>query len=203
MSYSEFTLAKVRDDFDLTLQEGQNLFADVVGVSPSELLTSMLSDYLPLAIAINSEKARSEFIIAPVLAEVRRLSNQQVSLFSGKEFNVDKARGLAGFCDFILSGSPEQLYITAPVIEITEAKNEDIIAGLGQCIAAMVAAQIFNQQKGNAIDVIYGAVTTGTTWRFLTLKGQSVSIDAIEYYIKEVDKILGILMQPIRAIHRC
>jgi hypothetical protein len=200
MVYSEFTLAKVRQDFNLTLQEGQNLFATVAAVAPSNLLTAILDEYLPLAIAINSEKARSEFIIAPVLGEVRRLSSYQVSLFSGKEFNIDKNRGLTGFCDFILSCSPEQLYITSPVIEITEAKNEDIISGLGQCIASMVAAQLFNQQSGNNIDVIYGAVTTGTAWRFLTLRDQVVSIDAIEYYIKEVDKILGILIQPIRAI---
>jgi hypothetical protein len=200
MVYSEFTLAKVRQDFNLTLQEGHNLFATVAAVAPSNLLTAILDEYLPLAIAINSEKARSEFIIAPVLGEVRRLSSYQVSLFSGKEFNIDKDKGLTGFCDFILSCSPEQLYITSPVIEITEAKNEDIISGLGQCIASMVAAQLFNQQSGNNIDVIYGAVTTGTAWRFLTLKDQVVSIDAIEYYIKEVDKILGILIQPIRAI---
>jgi hypothetical protein len=200
MVYSEFTLAKVRQDFNLTLQEGQNLFATVAAVAPSNLLTAILDEYLPLAIAINSEKARSEFIIAPVLGEVRRLSSYQVSLFSGKEFNIDKDKGLTGFCDFILSCSPEQLYITSPVIEITEAKNEDIISGLGQCIASMVAAQLFNQQSGNNIDVIYGAVTTGTAWRFLTLRDQVVSIDAIEYYIKEVDKILGILIQPIRAI---
>jgi hypothetical protein len=161
-----------------------------------------LTEYLPLAIAINSEKARSEFIIAPILGEIRRLAEHRISLFSGKEFNVDKDRGLSGFCDFILSCSPEQLYIAAPVVEITEAKNEDIIGGLGQCIAAMVAAQIFNQQNGNDIDMIYGAVTTGTNWRFLTLKGQIVAIDAIEYYIKEVDKIIGILMQPLQSIYK-
>lgn len=200
MAYSEFTLAKVREDFHLTLQENQNLFADVPGIPPSDLLTTILQEYLPLAIAINSEKARSEFIIAPVLVEVRRLSNYQISLFSGKEFNVDPARGLTGYCDFILSCSSEQLYITAPVVEITEAKNENIVAGIGQCIAGMVAAQIFNQKNNNAIDRIYGAVTTGTNWRFLTLQEQTVAIDAIEYYIKEVDKIIGILMQPIQAV---
>jgi hypothetical protein len=190
--------------FDLgSSEESKKLMIDAVFVEvhpmpPSERLTSTLQDYLPLAIAINSEKARSEFIIAPVLAEVRQLSQGKVSLFSGKEFDVDKARGLSGFCDFILSCSSEQLYITAPVVEITEAKNENIIGGLGQCIAGMVAAQIFNQRQENPMYTIYGAVTSGTNWRFLTLKEQIVCIDAIEYYIKEIDKILGILMQPIQ-----
>jgi hypothetical protein len=39
---------------------------------------------------------------------------------------------------------------------------------MGQCIAEMVAAQIFNQQSGNNIETIYGVVTSGTNWRFLT-----------------------------------
>jgi hypothetical protein len=86
-----------------------------------------------------------------------------------------------------------------PVITITEAKNEKITSGFGQCIAEMVAAQIFNQSAGNKIDKIYGAVTTGTAWRFLVLEEHTVLIDRLEYYIKEVDKILAILLQPIQA----
>jgi hypothetical protein len=50
MAYSEFILAKVREDFNLALQEDKNLFA---GVQPSDLLKMILNEYLPLAIAIN------------------------------------------------------------------------------------------------------------------------------------------------------
>ncbi len=114
MAYSDFTLVKVREAFNLILEEDRDLFGEVARVQPSELLTMILKEYLTLAIAINSEKSRSEFIIAPVLAEIRRLSNYQVSLFSGKEFNVDSAKGLTGDCDFILSYS-KQLYISAPL----------------------------------------------------------------------------------------
>jgi len=199
MAYSNFTLAKVKEYFDLTVDETQNVFADVPGVQPSELLTLTLAEYIPLATAIDTEKARSEFIIAPVLSEVRRQVNYQVSLFSGTDFNVDVEKGLQGYCDFILSCSAEQFYINAPVITIAEAKNEKIKSGFGQCIAEMVAAQIFNQRAGNKIDKIYGAVTTGTAWRFLVLEERNVLIDRLEYYIKEVDKILAILLQPIQA----
>ncbi|MEQ8971049.1 MAG: hypothetical protein RIE73_11715 [Coleofasciculus sp. C1-SOL-03] len=199
MVYSSFTLAKVKEDFGLTVDETQDLFADILGVQPSELLTFTLAEYIPLATAIDTEKARSEFIIAPVLSEIRRQVNYQVSLFSGTDFNVDIEKGLQGYCDFILSCSAEQFYINAPVITIAEAKNEKITSGFGQCIAEMVAAQIFNQSAGNKIDKIYGAVTTGTAWRFLVLKERTVLIDQLEYYIKEVDKILAILLQPIQA----
>ena len=81
---------------------------------------------------------------------------------------------------------------------VIEAKNENIKGGLGQCIATMVAAQVFNQRAGNEIDKIYGAVTSGTSWKLLTLEDKSVSIDAIEYYVNQVDKILGILLQPFQ-----
>jgi hypothetical protein len=195
MAYSNFTLAKVTKCFGLTLNENRSLFGDVAGVQPSELLKRILDENLSLATAINSEKARSEFLIAPILSEVRRQLGYQISLFSGTEFNVDWAQGLVGFCDFILSASTEQYFISAPVITVVEAKNENIIGGLGQCIATMVAAQVFNQQAGNDIETIYGAVTSGTAWRFLTLSNTTVCIDAIEYYIKETDKILGILLQ--------
>lgn len=200
MAYSDFSLAKVKNNFGLTLDESRNLFTDTKPVLPSATLKTLLSDYIPLATSISTEKARSEFLIAPILAEVRRLLNNQISLFSGNEFNVDNQRGLQGFCDYIISGSQEQLYITAPVTIIFEAKKEDIIGGLGQCVAAMVAAQLFNQSKGNEVERIYGSVTTGTNWKFLFLEGTIVYIDEIEYYIKEVDKIIGILLQPFQPV---
>jgi hypothetical protein len=200
MAYSDFSLAKVKNNFGLTLDESRNLFSDTKPVLPSATLKTLLSDYIPLATSISTEKARSEFLIAPILAETRRLLNNQISLFSGNEFNVDARRGLLGFCDYIISGSKEQLYITAPVTIIFEAKKEDIIGGLGQCVAAMVAAQLFNQSKGNEVEYVYGSVTTGTNWKFLFLEGTIVYIDEIEYYIKEVDKILGILLQPFQPV---
>jgi hypothetical protein len=197
MAYSDFTLSKVQQDFDLTLEESRNLFAEVEDIEPSALLKQTLEEYIPLATAINTEKARSEMMIAPILLEVRRQLKNQISLFSGTEFNVEPEQGLAGFCDFIISGSKEQFFIGAPVILITEAKNENIKAGLGQCVASMIAAQRFNQKAGNEIPVIYGATTSGTLWRFITLEEKLVHIDVTEYYIREVNKILGILMSAI------
>ncbi|EKQ67353.1 hypothetical protein OsccyDRAFT_3613 [Leptolyngbyaceae cyanobacterium JSC-12] len=200
MSYSEFTIAKVQELFHLVIDEQRELFSDVQPVKPSELLQMILKEYLSLAIDVNSEKVRSEFIIAPVLGDVRRQSNYQISLFSGKEFDVDREQGLSGYCDFILCLSKEQLYIQAPVVMIVEAKNENIVGGMGQCMASMVAAQVFNQRTGKPIDEIYGAVTTGTSWRFLKLVGQTLWVDRSEYYIREVDKILGILMLPANLL---
>ncbi|MEO1124983.1 MAG: hypothetical protein AAFX95_12955 [Cyanobacteria bacterium J06639_16] len=199
MGYREFTLAKAKASFGLVLDETQNLFQQISGVEPSAILTQTLNENLALATAINSEKARSEFLIAPILAEVRRQLDYRISLFSGTEFTLDAAQGLAGYCDFIISAAQEQYFITAPVVTIVEAKNENIVSGLGQCAATMVAAQYFNQQSDSCIDQVYGVVTSGTAWKFLTLKQTQLCIDATEYYIKdEVGKILEILIQPLR-----
>ncbi|MDE5111397.1 MAG: hypothetical protein O4753_09035 [Trichodesmium sp. St7_bin2_1] len=196
--YSNFTLENTQKNFELTLEENQDLFDEIQPVKPSEILTTILREYIPLATAINTEKARSELLISQILADVRRQLNYQISLFSGTEFNVEEELGLQGYCDFLLSFSPEQYFLTAPVITIVEAKNENIIRGLGQCVASMVGAQLFNQRSGNPVKVIYGAVTTGTNWKFLTLEEKIVRIDAGEYYIKEVDKILGIILEPFQ-----
>lgn len=198
MAYSDFTLNKFKKAFNLRIDEESDLFATVEAIQPSESLTTTLDETVELALAINTEKARSEMIITPMLLEVRRKANYQISLFSGTDFNVDFEKGLNGYCDFILSRSKEQLTINAPVAIIVEAKNENIKAGLGQCGAAMLAAQLFNQQEENNIKTIYGAVTTGDIWKFMKLVDSDVFIDLSNYYIKDVDKIIGILSKSIQ-----
>ncbi|MGK7901913.1 MAG: hypothetical protein AB4352_10950 [Hormoscilla sp.] len=88
--------------------------------------------------------------------------------------------------------------IRTPVVTLVEAKNENIKGGLGQCIAEMVAAQRFNLRHDEEVPAIYGAVTTGTIWKFLKLSAQMIDMDLSDYYIKEVDDILGILATPLR-----
>jgi hypothetical protein len=201
MAYSDFTtLTKVREAFGLTIEESIDLFTDIPEVLPSSYLQTTLNENVFLATAINTEKARSELIIAPVLLEVRRILNFQIGFFSGSEFNVDFQAGLSGYCDYILTASKESYEIRTPVVTLAEAKNESIKSGLGQCISEMVAAQIFNQRNGEAIESIYGAVTTGTDWKFLKLIDKTIWIDKRDYFINEVSQILGILTMPFKDI---
>lgn len=194
MPYSKFTLSRAVDDFHLTIVEGQRFLPDISPVTPTPLLQDILKETLPWAIAVSSEKARSEGIINPVLLEVKRQLNGQISVFSGEEFNVEPEAELSGYCDFLISRSPEQLFIKAPAIVIVEAKKEDLKPALGQCLAEMVAAQRFNQQKQQSIPVIYGTVSSGTAWRFLKLEGQTVTIDLTDYPLPPVEQILAILI---------
>src|SRR5262249_55046754 len=154
--------AGVKKTFQLVTEESTDLFSDVPEAPVSALLTELLAENVPLALAIHTEKARSELIVAPMLWEVRKLCDRRISLFSGTEFDVDPERGLTGTCDYLLSRSTEQFYITAPVLTIVEAKRDSIKDGLGQCVAEMVGAQLFNQREETGISVIHGIVTTGS-----------------------------------------
>lgn len=195
MAYSDFDLRTVREKFGLTFVEDADLFAPIAEIEPGEWLRRSLAEWAPAALAMNTEKARSEMIIAPILMELVRLTDHRVSLFSGMPFDVDRERGLNGACDFLLARSRERFFLSQPVMAVVEAKREDIVGGLGQCLAAMVAAQVFNARpEGPGGGPVYGAVTTGNVWRFLKLEDTMATIDRPEYYLHQVGKILGILV---------
>ena len=195
MPYSQFTtITKVKEAFNLTTLEGITFFPEIAPIQPSNTLSATLEETLPLAVATGSEKARSELIISPVLVEVRRILNRQISLFSGEDFNVDESLALNGRCDFLISRSTEQLAIEAPAIIIVEAKQADLKTGIGQCVAEMVAAQKFNESKQKPLPTVYGSVTNGLQWQFLNLSGTEVTIDLKIYPLPPVEQILGFLV---------
>ena len=193
MAYSNFTLQTVEEEFELDLVEYAGIFAEIEPVELSAELTNALARNVPLATAINTEKARSELIVSTVLVELREQFDRKISLFSGIDFNVDAENGLTDVCDFLISLSPRQSYVEAPIIALVEAKNLDLKLGLGQCIAEMLAAQRFNIERGNDIPCIYGASTTGIDWQFLKLQENNLHIDMATYTIERCDRILGIL----------
>ena len=193
MAYSEWTLESVVPTFQLEKIDTVGLFSEIDPVPLSEYLTTGLAKKAPLATAIGTEKARSEMIVADVLVELLEHFDRRISLFSGIDFNVDVENGLTGVCDFLVSLSPNQFYLEAPVVSLVEAKNLDLKLGLGQCVAEMLAAQRFNAEKGNDIPCIYGASTTGVDWIFLKLEEKSLHIDMTIYQIAQCDRILGIL----------
>lgn len=193
MAYSNFTLESVQKTFQLEKIESTDIFSHIEPVEPSEDLTKELKKKVPLAVAIRTEKARSELIVANILVELREHFEHRISFFSGIDFSIDPEIGLTGVCDFLVSLSPDQFYLEAPAIILVEAKNADPATGLGQCVAEMLAAQRFNAEKDNEIRCIYGTTTTGTEWLFLKLEGQKLYVDMGVYPIKQCGEILGIL----------
>jgi hypothetical protein len=198
MSYSDFILETVKKNLHLNISSREDIFSEVAPLPVSEYLQETLAYNVPFALASNTEKSRSEMIITPILLELTKKFANQISLFSGVEFNIEPSQGLNGNCDFLISLSPEFLLINTPVIMVVEAKKENIKGGLGECIAEMYAARLFNEREGNEITEIYGVVTTGEIWKFLRLSGELVQIDLAEYFLNDVNKILGILASGVK-----
>ncbi len=194
MSYSDFTVGKVKQAFGIETIEDSTFFPQIVPVIPSSTLVEVLEETLPLAVALASEKAKSELVISPILVEVRKYLKRKVSLFSGQDFTVDAAVGLSGICDFLISRSTEQLEIESPVIVLVEAKKADINSGMGQCMAEMVAAQQFNQNAGELAHPVYGCVSNGFLWRFLKLAGNQMTVDLKDYSLEPIGDLLGKLV---------
>jgi phage tail tape-measure protein len=194
MAYSAFTLARCEAELGITVQTGVNLFGHIPPAPFDPVTAARLVQFRGLATTINTEKARSEMLIAPVLADAWRVGAGRVSLLSGATFDVDLGAQLNGVCDFIFGHPPQLDTVTRPVLMITEAKNESVMGGLGQCAASMVAAQRFNHNRQPAVPTIHGCVTNGESWKFLRLNGTVLEIDIAEYLISEPDRILGLIL---------
>lgn len=198
MPYSEFTVEQVELELGIALRQHRELFAVAQPVAPSPLLRQTLDENLGIALASRTEKARSEMLVAPILIEVRRQLGRQITLFSGVTFDVDPSQGLSGQCDFLISAEPDALTITAPVVAVVEAKNDNLKLGLAQCAAEMVAASRFNARRGREEAPVYGTVTTGTLWTFLALRGNTILADPNEHSLESLETILGILCHMAR-----
>ncbi|MCI0704883.1 MAG: hypothetical protein L0241_27810 [Planctomycetia bacterium] len=194
MAYSAFTLARVQTDFGITVQTGLDLFGHIPPGPVDPAVALLLARQRGLATTINTEKARSEMLIAPLLTEAWRIGNGRIAFYSGVAFDVDAAAELTGVCDFIFGYPPQLDTVTAPVLMITEAKNESIMGGLGQCAASMVAALRFNRTQNPEITTVYGCVTDGEGWKFLRLTGTTLEVDVSEYLIAEPARILGVIL---------
>ena len=200
MAYSQFTLEMLEERFSLLVRNAPgSLFAGVPPTPPTELLVKILERHLPTARDVGTEAARSSLLVAPILAEVVALSGSDVGFFPGIELNVDRKLGLQGFCDYLIARTPTLLEVRAPVIAIVEAKREDITAGIPQCVATMYAAQLFNKQKGRPLESIYGAVTSGTNWRFLRLRASLAEVDTVEYSLDDLAQVLGIFLSMMKV----
>jgi hypothetical protein len=187
MPYSSFTLATVEEQFDLKVTKSV-FFENLPVLPPRMSFRELFTESSAFAAGQDSEKVRSELIIAPLLFELRELLGRRIGLFSGVDFSIDPTAGLNGICDFLLTRSESELTIKAPAIVLIEAKKADLIAGWGQCAAEMLAAQKFNVDRGQEIETIYGSVTTGVQWQFLKLTGRNLTIDTTQYAL---DPIVG------------
>ena len=189
MSYTDFDIPKVERELNLQVVT-KKIEWQFKPVAPSDWLLKSLEKGGKNAFV--SEKARSEFLVTPILLAVQEISRDEIQIFSGQTLNIDANVGLTGECDFILSKTQPTPVLKSPIVALVEAKKNDIELGLGQCIAQMFAAAIFNKRSENNFQTIFGCVTTGENWQFLKLEDSVATVDSERFYISEIENILGV-----------
>ena len=133
MAFADFTYPEVFAQLGLTFDNAADLFPGVPPVPASPVLREWLPITVPLASTLSTEKARSEWMVAPVLADFWSRYRGRIGLYSGVTFNADPAAGLNGWCDYLVTRSPQQMVVVAPPVLVAfEAKNESIVGGLGR-----------------------------------------------------------------------
>ena len=189
MGYDNFKkIRQVKNKFGTNFVS-VNIFetAKIEPILPSEWLTISLNR--AYASPPTNEKSKSERVVSPILLEVLEQYREQITFFSGEEVNISAEDDLAGPCDFFFALTPPSLLLEAPIISIVEAKDEDLDWGIAQCSAQLYAANLFNQQEGKLIPILYGCATTGTEWVFLKFEDNTFSID--KKPMTELSEILG------------
>ena len=128
MAYTDFTLDLVEAELGIAQRPGL-VFPALREIEAPAWLVSQLARGMKLALV--SDKARGEFIVAPILLAVRELSGDRVSILSGPRLDMDLPRRLSGECGFLLSLAEPLPRLRPPLLMVLEAKRNDIKAGLG------------------------------------------------------------------------
>jgi hypothetical protein len=164
------------------------LFQNITPIEPSQWLQDTLA--LGKLMPLTNEKAKAERVISPILMDVFKVYAERISLFSGESIDVAPEQDLSGECDFFFSLQTPKLYIEAPIIAVTECKDEDIEWGTAQCAAQVYGAKLFNEAEGLTIPVLYGCATDGVEWQFLRFENDTFFVDNTIY--THVPEILGV-----------
>jgi hypothetical protein len=137
-------------------------------------------------IALDSEAARRELLIAPVLVELTAALGLELRI----EFDVRVSERLHGDLDYLLQTGDHRLLVV-------EAKNADTSRGMSQLVAEIAA---LDQWMISEEPILYGALSTGDLWRFARLdRGtktitQDVNLFRVPADLAELSRVLvGIL----------
>jgi len=176
MAFSDFTFPQVQQDLGLALDE-VDLFSPVPAMPLREDFVATVTDGATIALALIPRRPNSEFIIAPVLLEVRRLlqwCGRAVLRCGGWMWTLPK-----GSTACVISSSPSQrasFILSAPVGNRGGSQERQPAEWLGQCIATTYAATLYNQRAGSPVTAVCGVVTTGSAWKFLHVEGTTVTL---------------------------
>jgi len=135
----------------------EKLALPVGGDFDGKLIKDLQDSYYGLLskVSLNSEAAKREFMIAPVLLALINTIDAKLNI----EYPLDIDDRLSGTVDYLLRSQRELIVI--------EAKKGDLERGFNQLAAEMIAVDHY--EDAGAFSVLYGAITIGEIWRFASL----------------------------------
>jgi len=162
---------------------------------PIKVIKDRFYNILP-KISLNSERARRDFLIAPLLFEVIFYADAKMNV----EYSIEIDERLSGSLDYLLRSKQD--------IIVIEAKKGDLDKGFNQLAAELIALDKYENAKSP--EILYGVVSIGDIWRFgiLNRKLQTIVKDIHSYRIPEDTEnlfmiLLGILQniqKPIKTL---
>jgi hypothetical protein len=195
MAYTNFTFEDLEDQFGISFKTKPLFSTKLKSVKPSNHLVETIKRAATLNIRI--EKPRSEFLIAPIMAEIKIRNDDRIDMFSGENLLANPKLGLNGEVDFILTNVPHSPLIKAPIIAVIEAKKADLELNQPQCAAQIVGTKVFNENANKPLDTYFGCVTTGREWQFLQLLDNTIYIDQRVYLLSDLPVLLGVFQHII------
>ena len=133
-------------------------------------------------ISLNSEAAKREFYISPLLLEILDYLNAEINV----EYPLDAGENLSGTLDYLIRYSGDVL--------IVEAKKGDLEKGFNQLAVELIAMDKYEESPPK---ILYGAVTLGDIWRFgiLMREEKLIKKDMNAYIIpSDLERLLAILL---------
>ncbi len=174
-----FDAADILAEFGVTLHNTSLELPQQLPIDPASLSTE-LQENLAL-VDPSSEMARREALIFPVLRTVCKFIQAPLKI----EYPIRVDSWLKGSFDYFIP-TPQNLLVI-------EAKNADLGRGFTQLAVELIA---LDQWTDSTTPTLYGAVTTGDTWKFGLLQRQTRNIqkDINTYAIpSDLNRVISIL----------
>lgn len=125
----------------------------------TEELKARIEETLPY-VQLNSESAKREVLVAPVLTKVAMISHQTLRF----EYPLRINNWLQGSLDYLIRAKHQVI--------VVEAMRDDLTRGFTQLAVEMIALAMVDE----APQKIYGAVTMGSLWIFGVLDSDTRQI---------------------------
>jgi hypothetical protein len=164
-------------------------FVQLLPITIDERFQQDLSYMLEHVDVKMSEASISEFLIAPILKEIWRRYADSLLIWSHVSLNVGEE--FEGYPDYLFTKlTPLGLVRDKPYVLVMEAKKDDFEGGWGQCLAAMLAAQIIN---GEEQLILQGSVSNGDVWQFGRLQARQFVRDPRSFTISDLSELFAAL----------